>query len=147
MIPKKVAKFKVVFAASYLIICEVSYGHLEQLGDMADLYNKQKTKCNFNLNKSFQLPLRHLSLPKEDGLILQLHIPSHPPIKPHPQVLESLHLLHFFPIDPPSFTATNGLKNVRAPPDALCHLRDFHEQHGLGDIEYCIIWYECTAST
>ena len=31
----------------------------------------------------------------------------------------------------------NGLKHVRAPPDTLCHLRDYHEQHGLGDIEYC----------
>ena len=33
MMPKNVAKFKDVFAASYLIISEVSYGHLEQLGD------------------------------------------------------------------------------------------------------------------
>ena len=31
----------------------------------------------------------------------------------------------------------DGLKYVRAPPDALCHLRDYHEKLGLGDIEYC----------
>ena len=38
----------------------------------------------------------------------------------------------------------NGLKHVRAPPDALCHLRDYHEQHGLEDIEYCESHYICT---
>ena len=37
----------------------------------------------------------------------------------------------------------NGLIHVRAPPDSLCHLRDYHEQHGLGDIEYC----ECVCIT
>ena len=37
---------------------------------------------------------------------LRLHIPLHTPIKPHAQVVENLHLLHFLPIDPPSFTPT-----------------------------------------
>ena len=31
----------------------------------------------------------------------------------------------------------DGLKHIRTPPDALCHLRDYHEDQHLGEIEYC----------
>ena len=31
----------------------------------------------------------------------------------------------------------DGLKHSRTPPDALCHLRDYHEDQCLGEIEYC----------
>lgn len=31
----------------------------------------------------------------------------------------------------------DGLKHIRTPPDALCHLRDYHEDQRLGEFEYC----------
>jgi len=31
----------------------------------------------------------------------------------------------------------DGLKHIRTPPDALCHLRDYHEDQRLGELEYC----------
>ena len=46
---------------------EVPYGHLEQLGDTADLYNNLITKCKFTPDESFQLLLRRLSFLKKDG--------------------------------------------------------------------------------
>ena len=31
----------------------------------------------------------------------------------------------------------DGLKHIRTPPDALCHLRDYHKDQCLGEFEYC----------
>ena len=172
---------------------EVPYGHLEQLGDTADLYNNLITKCKFTPDESFQLLLRRLSFLKKDGsncirslsdyelpqcesipdlssklsptsLLVECIVRTLVELDPIKQkeILEYLALEHLkthgdnvtylelfskliqsnilgvYKTEP----LIDGLKHVRAPPDALCHLRDYHEKHGLGDIEYCESHYE-----
>ena len=55
---------------SLLLLCymsEIPFGHLEQLQDTADLYNKLIKQHYFTPDESFQLLLRRLSFLKEDG--------------------------------------------------------------------------------
>ena len=169
-------------------VSEFPYRHLEQLNDVADLYNKAVEKYNFTPDESFQILLRRLSFLKDEGMkcihALTKHdlaqpesIPDLPSklsqrsllvecivrtlveltavkrrelfehlawehLQTHEDNLTSLEL--FSKLIQRNILGVsntqplvNGLKHVRAPPDALCHLRDYHEQHGLEDIEYC----------
>ena len=169
-------------------VLEFPYGHLEQLNDVADLYNKLIEKHNFTSDESFQILLRRLSFLKDEGMrcicALNKHglaqpesIPDLPSKLSHKSLLVECIVRTLVELTPvkrrdllehlawehlqtheDKFTSLelfsklfqsnilgvcntqpliDGLKHVRAPPDVLCHLRDYHEKHGLGHIEYC----------
>ena len=159
--------------------------HLEQLNDVADLYNKLIEKHNFTSNESFQILLRRLSFLKDEGMRCIRALNKHGVAQPESiqdlpsklsqkalllecivktlveltavkrrELLEHLAWEHL-QMHEDNLTSQelfskliqrkilgvcdtqpliDGLKHVRAPPDALCHLRDYHEKHGLGDI-------------
>ena len=176
---------------SLLLLCYMSefpYGHLEQLEDTADLYNKLIESHHFTTDESFQLLLRRLSFLKEDGencirTLADYDLPQSESIpdlssklSPSSRLVECIvktllelnamqqskllrhlawehlrtneHNLTFLELFSKLIQRgilgvnktqplIDGLKHIRAPPDALCHLRDYHEDLHLGDIEYC----------